>query len=137
MCCMKVIKEGNLAKTDPLYMFECSKCGCVFQANKSECKCERDGYFYACPTCGYECENRKQPYFEEMPVECLGLSVRPQSILKRSGYATVGDILRASKEDVYKCRNMGERSYSEILDKLTEFGITLREDESNERLDKR
>lgn len=34
---MKILKEGDKSRLDPVFRFECEKCGCVFEANRSEC----------------------------------------------------------------------------------------------------
>lgn len=51
---MKIIKKGNLDRNNPK-RFECSKCGCVFEANKDEYKAGNqynDIYYFAiCPCC--------------------------------------------------------------------------------------
>ena len=54
---MRIIKEGNKAKLDPMFYFHCIRCDCEFEALESECKYvdfDYDGgYTYKCPTCGY------------------------------------------------------------------------------------
>ena len=57
---MDIIKEGDISRLDPVYRFECPKCGCIYEAVKSECRPVRMdyngdvGYYYKCPTCEYD-----------------------------------------------------------------------------------
>lgn len=60
-----------------------------------------------------ECEN-----VDEMPLEELRLSSRPFCILIRNNIRTIGDLRNADIEDLRKLRGMGEKSISEIIDKL-------------------
>ena len=52
---MKIIKDGDLERTKKVKRFECTNCGCVFEASKSEYKVEfedNETYFRCkCPTC--------------------------------------------------------------------------------------
>ena len=55
---MRVIREGDLKRLSSTHRFECSRCGCVFEANSAEYRTEsdfRNGHFYAieCPTCNH------------------------------------------------------------------------------------
>lgn len=56
---MKIIKEGNLVARVPMARrFECSCCGCVFEASPAEYRIEtaKNGAFCicTCPTCKLE-----------------------------------------------------------------------------------
>ena len=52
---MKIIKEGDLRKLKKIKYFECKKCGCIFEAEKDEYKCDSQYneiyYCCACPYC--------------------------------------------------------------------------------------
>ena len=52
---MKIIKQGNPEIINKPKKFSCSRCGCVFEADKNEYKAGNqynDIYFYAeCPCC--------------------------------------------------------------------------------------
>lgn len=56
---MKIIKQGDLDKLKQTKLFECKKCGCVFEAEKSEYDIvNNDDYIYCstlyraeCPWC--------------------------------------------------------------------------------------
>jgi DNA-directed RNA polymerase subunit alpha len=61
----------------------------------------------------------------ETPIETLDLSVRVFNSLKRSGISTVGDVLdllEKGEQAVMSIRNFGEKSYQELLEKMTEKG---------------
>ncbi len=56
-------------------------------------------------------------------VEKLYLSSRTLNCLKRAGVDHVGDVLSMSKEDLLQIRNFGEKSYTELFDKIREHGL--------------
>lgn len=53
----------------------------------------------------------------------LDLSVRAYHCLKRRGVCTVQDILKFDKDDLLRTRNMGIKTYNEIISKLEEIGV--------------
>ena len=55
-----------------------------------------------------------------IPVERLYLSSRTLNCLKRAGIDRVGEVLQFSREELLKIRNFGEKSYTELYDKLRE-----------------
>ncbi|CAI8007285.1 DNA-directed RNA polymerase subunit alpha [Geodia barretti] len=55
-----------------------------------------------------------------IPVERLYLSSRTLNCLKRAGIDRVGEVLQMSREELLKIRNFGEKSYTELYDKLRE-----------------
>jgi len=58
--------------------------------------------------------------FNKTPIEELDLSVRSYNCLKRAKIETIGDIFKASTS-LAKTRNLGERSYKETIEKLSEY----------------
>ena len=34
---MNIIREGDYSGTDPVYRFNCYKCGCIWECHQSEC----------------------------------------------------------------------------------------------------
>jgi len=60
-----------------------------------------------------------------MPVEQLDLSVRTMNCLRRGGIATVGELISKKPKDLLQLRNFGQKSFSEIEDKLKELGLSL------------
>ena len=65
----------------------------------------------------------------EMTIEDLDLSVRSYNCLKRAGINTVDDLIKKSKEDIIKVRNMGSKSIDEFIKKLADLELSLRNDE--------
>lgn len=60
----------------------------------------------------------------QLPLEELNLSVRLYHCLKQHGN-TVGDILLKTKEEIQNTRNMGVRSYEELLNVFQTLGLSL------------
>ena len=56
-----------------------------------------------------------------IPIENTRLSVRSKHCLMRSGYMTVQDILNLTAEDLYRIRNMGQKSVEEILTLIADY----------------
>ncbi len=65
----------------------------------------------------------------EMPIEEMDLSVRSYNCLKRANINTVEDLLKKSKNDMLKVRNLGLKSIEEVVAKLESYGLSLRIDE--------
>jgi DNA-directed RNA polymerase subunit alpha len=65
----------------------------------------------------------------EMSIDELDLSVRSYNCLKRAGINTIGDLVAKSAEDMMKVRNLGRKSLEEVEEKLTQFGLKLKESE--------
>ena len=62
------------------------------------------------------------------PIEELEFTVRSYNCLKREGVQTVGELVQKSEEDLLEIRNFGQKSIDEVKDKLTELGLSLREE---------
>lgn len=58
----------------------------------------------------------------------MGFSVRTYNCLKRANITTVSDLILKSSSDLMKIRNMSEKSLDEIVKKLTELDLSLKED---------
>lgn len=74
-------------------------------------------------------EEDKQVKLMELPIEEMDLSVRSYNCLKRAGINTIQDLLKKSKSDMFKVRNLGAKSVEEVIQKLESYGFTLRKDE--------
>ncbi|MBI4220427.1 MAG: DNA-directed RNA polymerase subunit alpha [Chloroflexi bacterium] len=57
------------------------------------------------------------------PVESLGLSARTLNCLKRAGINRVGEVLAMPKKDLLKIRNFGQKSLSELYERLEALGL--------------
>ena len=67
--------------------------------------------------------------FLETSIEDLDFSVRAYNCLKRAGVHTLQDLVNKSENDMMKIRNLGKKSLKEVLDKIKELGLDLREDD--------
>lgn len=74
-------------------------------------------------------EEDKQVKLMELPIEEMDLSVRSYNCLKRAGINTIQDLLKKSKSDMFKVRNLGAKSVEEVIQKLESYGLSLRKDE--------
>ncbi len=66
----------------------------------------------------------------EMPIDELEFSIRTYMCLKRAGINTVGDLCNKTIEDMMKVRNLGRRNLEEVLAKLNELGLALKDEET-------
>ncbi len=74
-------------------------------------------------------EEDKQVKLMELPIEEMDLSVRSYNCLKRAGINTIQDLLKKSRNDMFKVRNLGAKSVEEVIQKLDSYGFSLRKDE--------
>ncbi len=65
----------------------------------------------------------------ETSIEDLDFSVRAYNCLKRAGIHTLQDLVNKSESDMMKIRNLGKKSLKEVLDKIREMGLVLRDDD--------
>ena len=65
----------------------------------------------------------------ETPIEDLDFSVRAYNCLKRDGIHTLQDLVNKSESEMMKIRNLGKKSLKEVLDKIIELGLVLRDDD--------
>ena len=63
------------------------------------------------------------PEIFQMPLDKLQLSPRTANCLKRAHLSKVGEVVDMSDEELLKIRNFGERSLSELKEKLSELNI--------------
>ena len=66
---------------------------------------------------------------KEQPIEDFDFSVRSYNCLKRAGINTIGDLLNKTNDEMLKLRNLGKKSYEEIMGKLDSLGLKLKEEE--------
>lgn len=74
-------------------------------------------------------EEDKQIKLMELPIEEMDLSVRSYNCLKRAGINTVEDLIKKSRSDMLKVKNLGIKSIDEVIAKLESYGLSLRRDE--------
>ena len=65
----------------------------------------------------------------ETSIEDLDFSVRAYNCLKRAGIHTLQDLVNKSENDMMKIRNLGKKSLKEVLDKIRDLGLVLRDDD--------
>ena len=65
----------------------------------------------------------------ETPIEEVEFSVRAYNCLKRANIHTLQDLVNKSEHDMMKIRNLGKKSLKEVLDKIQELGLLLRDDD--------
>ena len=74
-------------------------------------------------------EEDKQVKLMELPIEEMDLSVRSYNCLKRAGINTIQDLLKKSRSDMFKVRNLGAKSVEEVIQKLDSYGLSLRKED--------
>jgi len=62
----------------------------------------------------------------DLPIEDLELSERPRNCLKRAQVNSVGELLQKSEDDLLAITNFGQKSLDEVIEKLDERGLSLR-----------
>lgn len=62
-----------------------------------------------------------------LPVEELNLTQRSYNCLKREGIHTVGELTARSEADLMDIRNFGQKSITEVKEKLAELGLALKD----------
>jgi len=63
----------------------------------------------------------------ETPIEEVEFSVRAYNCLKRAGIHTIQDLVNKKEVEVTKIRNLGKKSLKEVLDKVSELGLSFKE----------
>lgn len=75
-------------------------------------------------------DDRAKQRYLKMSIEELDLSVRSFNSLKRANINTVAELTEKSEDDMLKVRNLGRKSLEEVINKLAEYGLSLKETES-------
>ena len=65
----------------------------------------------------------------ETPIEDLDFSVRTFNCLKRANIKTLKDLVDKKQSDFMKIRNLGKKSLKEVLDKIKDMGLTLKDED--------
>jgi DNA-directed RNA polymerase alpha subunit len=68
------------------------------------------------------------PEIFQTPIDRLELSPRTLNCLKRAHITKVGEVLEMADEDLLKIRNFGDKSLTELREKLAERGIGAPQD---------
>lgn len=64
----------------------------------------------------------------QTPIDSLNLTVRPYNALARVGISTVEELSGKTRKELMKIRNLGITSLNEIIEKLGQKGIQLKEE---------
>ena len=65
----------------------------------------------------------------ETAIEDLDFSVRAYNCLKRAGIHTLQDLVNKTDSEVMKIRNLGKKSLKEVLDKVKELDLSLKDED--------
>ena len=65
-------------------------------------------------------------------IEELGLSARSFNCLDRSSIKMIGEIVLMSENDLKNVKNLGKKSFEEILEKVQEYGFAVGTDLSDD-----
>ncbi|MDR0462129.1 MAG: DNA-directed RNA polymerase subunit alpha [Christensenellaceae bacterium] len=76
-----------------------------------------------------DCKEDTKVKLLETSIEDMELSPRSSNCLKRANINTVEDLVKKTKNDMLKVRNLGSKSLDEIIFKLEALGLSLRADE--------
>jgi len=76
-----------------------------------------------------EKENDEKEKVLEMSIDELELSVRSFNCLKRANINTVEELTNKTADDMLKVRNLGKKSFEEVLAKLHELGLDMKSEE--------
>ncbi len=68
----------------------------------------------------------------EYRIEDIDFSVRTYNCLKKAGINTLGDLVEKTADELLAIRNFGQRSLEEVIQKLAQFDLKLKEPEEEE-----
>lgn len=71
---------------------------------------------------------------DNIPLAEWDFGVRAYNCLKRAGINTIGDLVKMTPADINQIRNLGKKSFDEILEKLAAKGYMLNMDKESEDL---
>lgn len=77
-------------------------------------------------------ELKEKDRVPEISLEEILFSVRTYNCLQRAGVKTLYDITKYTENEIKNLKNLGEKSYKEILKKLKTLGVTLRNESEDE-----
>lgn len=72
-----------------------------------------------------EKEETKKDKVMDLTIEEMDLSVRSYNCLKRAGINYVQDLAYKTEDDMLKVRNLGRKSFEEVVHKMRELGLDL------------
>lgn len=75
-----------------------------------------------------EPERTLEPVKASLSIEDLELSVRSYNCLKRAGINTLKDLTEKTYNEMIKVRNLGRKSLEEVIKKMAERGVSLKDE---------
>lgn len=81
--------------------------------------------------------SKKAVVFSELmnlTLEEMDLSVRTYNCMKRAGKETLRDVVKMSETQLIRVRNLGRRSFDELIGKVKSYGLDIRPEEMDENL---
>ena len=85
------------------------------------------------PETGSAEEARQEPPLWQAGIEELGLSVRSENCLHYAGIETIGQLAAQTQSELRQIRNFGQKCLAEVMAKMAEKGLSLREEENGEQ----
>ena len=73
--------------------------------------------------------SKKNNAILETTIDELDFSVRSYNSLKRAGVNTVGDLIAKTENETMRIRNLGQKSFVEIKDKVQSLGLSFKSEE--------
>ena len=125
----KTVRIGKctLQFEDEYVIVNCTECNRIYMWRK-----EYVLQLYITPAEAQEENTEKAPDVDlNTPIRDMldeGWSVRTVNALVRQGIDTLGDLVNCTKEDLVPIRNFGRRSLEEVVNRLSEMGLSLKED---------
>ena len=75
-----------------------------------------------------EREEEEKRQNASISIDDLDLTVRAYNALKQSGINTTAELIELTKSQLEKIKNLGRKSVTEIIQKLTERSLELKKD---------
>ena len=76
--------------------------------------------------------SRNKEMLELIPIDELQLSVRSYNTLSLNGITDLYMLISMTRRQLSSLRNLGKKSLTEIIKKLADYGLSLKEDEEND-----
>ena len=76
--------------------------------------------------------SRNKEMLELIPIDELQLSVRSYNTLSLNGITDLYMLTSMTRRQLSSLRNLGKKSLTEIIEKLADYGLSLKEDEEND-----
>jgi len=76
-------------------------------------------------------EKEKVNKYVDIPIKDVEFSVRSRNCLKRTTIKTIGELAKKSATELLEIKNFGQKSLNEIREKLSQYGLGLKDDPPN------